>query len=86
MAPTRVKIPFLGRQVTGTVIPFETIEEHWNEYRLENGATVKLRVVPGTILLGDEKLEGGDPLVIVQSNVLVQYLQPAEEGEARNDE
>lgn len=73
-------MPFQGRQVAGTAVSFEPVQEHWNEYRLETGARIKMRVVPGTMIIADEKTESGQPLVIVHSNILIQYIETAEGG------
>lgn len=76
--PTEVALA--GRKVRGRSMDFTTVKEQWNEYRLEDGSVVKIRLIPGNIVVTDEKHESGDPVVVVQSNILVQYV-PAVEGE-----
>jgi hypothetical protein len=55
---------------------FKAVSEPWVEYSLENGGTVKVRVVVGDIVVTDQSTESGAPLVVLKSNVLVQYVPP----------
>jgi rRNA-processing protein FCF1 len=66
--------------VAGTSMDFTTVSEPWVEYKLENGGTVKVRVVTGDIVITDENADTGIPVVVLQSNVLVQYIPPEDTG------
>lgn len=63
-----------NRVIPGHSMDFETTREAWNEYALEDGSRVKLRVIPSEIVVTDEQNESGQPLVVVQAGILVQYL------------
>lgn len=67
------RVEYQGRQIEGTSMDFESVKELWNEYRLENGATVRVKIVPVEIVLTGENNPVGDPLVVVKSSILVHY-------------
>ena len=58
-------------------VPFETVEDRWSEYRLNDGVTVKIKVVVkkiGLMLDDDGKprvAPNGDPLIAVTSQAVV---------------
>ena len=67
-----------GTEVKAREVPFRVVEEHWNEYALEDGTTVRLRTSAVKILqILDEngepaKTPDGDPNIVVnhQTNVV----------------
>tara|TARA_B100001750_G_scaffold151778_1_gene121659 strand:- start:2242 stop:2505 length:264 start_codon:yes stop_codon:yes gene_type:complete len=72
-------IRYRERDLEVESVDFTTREEHWNEYALGDGATVRVRVLPVEMLVATrERNEAGDPLVVVSNQVLVQYLRPEE--------
>ena len=72
-------IKYRDRDLEVESVDFTTREERWNEYELEDGATVRVRVVPVEMLVAtQERNDAGDPLVVVSNQVLVQYLKPEE--------
>jgi hypothetical protein len=70
-----------GKVAEGSPIDYETVKEHWNEYRLSNGAHVRLRLVPTEFLVTGEKNEAGDPVIAVSAQMLVTYQKPETKGE-----
>lgn len=72
----RTQITYQNQSVPGTSMDFTPKSEPWTEYKLENGGIVKVRVVVGDIVLADDSADVRVPLVMVQSNVLVQYIPP----------
>ena len=61
-----------GKNVPATSLDFESINDEWNEYRLEDGTTLKLRTVVAEIVSIDgKKSADGSPVYQVKSgNVL----------------
>lgn len=58
-------------------VSFSTEEEEWNEYKLEDDTTVKIKVVVGKILRSKEKTtDTGEPLYHVQSQTIVSANVP----------
>ena len=72
----RTQVMYQNQPVPGTSMEFTTASEPWVEYKLENGGTVKVRVVIGDIVITDQATGPGVPLVVLQSNVLIQYIPP----------
>ena len=61
-------VPWDGREVQATVMPFQTGGEHFNEYLVEDGTVIKLKLVVTEILrLDDEYDSEGNPIYIVAS-------------------
>src|SRR5690606_7392360 len=51
-----------GKRLEGRSMAFQPIHDHWNEYELENGGRLKVRVVLSeVVLVEDEKTATGDP-------------------------
>jgi hypothetical protein len=69
---------YQNQLVPGNSLDFTTSGEPWVEYKLENGGTVKVRLVVGDIVVTDKTTATGVPVVVLQSNVLVQYVPPEE--------
>ena len=60
-----------GRQVSGTDVSYNTYNEAWNEYMLEDGTTLRLKVIVKRVVRTDAYNPDGTPVYIVQSqNVL----------------
>lgn len=79
----RTQVMFQNQMVPGTSMGFTASSEPWVEYKLENGGIVKVRLVVGDIVITDETTTVGTPLVVIQSNVLVQYVPPEDAGVAK---
>jgi hypothetical protein len=65
-----------GKTVSALDLEFKPKSEQWNEYELENGGLLRVRVIISDIALTNEKNPAGDPLVITKANVLVTYKGP----------
>lgn len=71
------KVEWQGKKLDGQSMDFTPLNESWSEYRLENGGTVKVRVVLSeVVVVANERTETGDPLVLVKSATLVDYQPP----------
>jgi hypothetical protein len=61
-------VPWQGREVQATVMPFQTGGEHFNEYLVEDGTVIKLKLVVTEILrLDDEYDSEVNPIYFVTS-------------------
>lgn len=57
-----------GRQAEATVLAFRSGGEHWNEYLVDDGSVVKVKLVATEILRVDgEYDENGNPIYLMQS-------------------
>lgn len=74
----RVQVNFKNQIVAGDELTFEPINESWNEYACDDGATVKVRLVVSRITrLLNEKNEDGEPVYVVKVSSIVAVTPPA---------
>lgn len=68
----KVKINFGGEEVDATPIDVNQTNEYWNQYLLDDGTVIKMKLVATKILRIDNKYDKeGNPVYFVQStNVL----------------
>ena len=67
-----------GRSVNGERKAYNTIQEQWNEYLLEDGATIRLKVVVKDIIRTELFNNDGTPVYIIQSTNVVDARVPEE--------
>lgn len=72
----RMKIKVQDKEVEGEIIDFRTEKEDWNEYQLEDGTKIKLKVVVSKILRTDLVNDTGDPVYVVNSTNVVDATVP----------
>lgn len=67
----RINIPGSG-EVEVTDVGFEPVQESWNEYRLEDGTTLRLRLVLAAVyrVPGSRDAEGNPVYVARSTNVM----------------
>lgn len=65
-----------GQEVTGDRKAYNTIREPWNEYLVEDGSTIRLKVVVRDIIRTDQFNPDGTPIYIVQSMNVVDARVP----------
>lgn len=64
----KVSINFGGRQVEATPVETNQSSERWNEYLLEDGTVLKMKLVLQKVLRVDGEYDGeGNPVYIMQS-------------------
>ena len=68
MAENKVSINFGGRQVEATPVEVNQSSERWNEYLLEDGTVMKMKLVLKKVLRVDGEFDSeGNPVYIMQS-------------------
>jgi hypothetical protein len=68
-----------GREIEAEDIDFDTIKEDWNEYKLEDGSTLKIKlIVTGIIRTSNHDPMTGDPVYQVKSTNVVRVVVPEE--------
>jgi hypothetical protein len=68
----------------GEDLDFETVKEDWNEYKLSDGSTLKVK----TVLIGVRRLKNqytptGDPVYVITSHNVVRSLHVPEKLKRR---
>ena len=77
----QTKVPFQGEQVDAVELSFETVREEWNEYKCEDGSTIRLKTVVSKIHRSDQKNEAGEQIFMVRSsNIVDVVVAEGEEG------
>ena len=66
----KIKLPD-GREVTGKKLNFETITKEWNEYKLEDGTRLYVKIVVTDMIRRNEISPVGEPVYQFSSQNLV---------------
>jgi len=73
----KVKINLGGEELQAQPIDINQTEEHWNQYLLDDGTVVKMKLVATKVLRVDEKFDPeGNPLYIIQSTNITSVNAP----------
>lgn len=66
-----------GREVGAEDIDFEVMKEDWNEYKLKDGTTLRVKtVVTSIIRTEDHDPMTGDPTYIIKSGNMLRAIVP----------
>lgn len=66
-----------GRTLEGTIMPFQAGGEHWNEYFLDDGSVLRLKVVVTEVVRVDgEYDQQGNPVYIANSTNILAVSAP----------
>ncbi len=66
-----------GREVEGTVLNFRTGGEHWNEYLVDDGTVIRMKLVATEVMrLDSEYDQHGNPVYLVQSTNVMSVDAP----------
>ena len=68
----RITLPD-GREAEAVVMPFQTGGEHWNEYLLDDGSVIRIKLVVTEILRaeGEYDPQGNPGYLVTSTNVTV---------------
>lgn len=72
----RTRINIGDRSIEAEDMEFQQAREDWNEYQVEDGYTVRIKLVVSSILKTQERDPQGNPVYIVQSTNIVKVLPP----------
>jgi hypothetical protein len=66
-----------GREVDATEIGFRSSGEHWNEYLVDDGTVIRIKVIATEVMrIEDEYDADGNPLYLVKSGNVVAISAP----------
>ena len=72
-----VKIPGPGgQQVEGEEVDFKAVSEPWCTYQLDDGYTVKMKLVVTQVLKTSQKDADGNPVYVVRSSNILAVSPP----------
>ena len=72
----RTRINIGDRSIEAEDMEFKQAREDWNEYQVEDGYSVRIKLVVSSILKTGERDPQGHPVYIVQSTNIVKVLPP----------
>jgi len=64
----------------GVDVDFETVREEWNEYKLKDGTTLKVKLILAGVMRSEKQyLPNGDPVYFVTSQNVVRAINVPKE-------
>lgn len=73
----KVKINFGGEEVEALPIDVNQTNEYWNQYMLDDGTVIKMKLVATKVLRVDGKYDNeGNPLYVIQSTNITSVNAP----------
>ncbi|MBM3249298.1 MAG: hypothetical protein FJZ09_00420 [Candidatus Omnitrophica bacterium] len=73
----KIKINFGGEEVDATPIEVNQASEYWNQYLLDDGSVIKMKLVATKVLRVDNKYDAeGNPVYFVQSQNVMSVNSP----------
>src|SRR5512136_2084877 len=77
MSNNKVKINFGGEEVDATPIDINQANEQWNQYLLDDGTMIKMKLVVTKVFRVDNKFDHeGNPVYFVQSTNVITVTAP----------
>jgi|APFre7841882630_1041343.scaffolds.fasta_scaffold13533_4 hypothetical protein len=72
-----IKVPFEGKIVEGLEMDFKSVKEDWNEYQVNDGAIIRMKVVVTNIAKIPDKYDPeGNPIYVVKSSNVLSTSAP----------
>lgn len=79
MPSRKRKIPFQGGMVEATVMPFQVGGEHWNEYLIDDGTVIRMKLVATEVFRIDGQYDPqGNPLYFITTTNVTSVSAPEE--------
>jgi hypothetical protein len=73
----KVKINFGGEEVEALPIDVNQSNEYWNQYMLDDGTVIKMKLVATKVMRVDSKYDNeGNPLYVIQSTNITSVNSP----------
>lgn len=77
MPQDKTMINYGGRQVEATPVEVNQANEKWNEYLLEDGSVLKMKLVLKKVLRVDDQYDAeGNPIYVMQSTNVTTVNSP----------
>ncbi len=79
MSHEKEKINFGGREIEASTIDVNQASERWNEYILDDGTVVKIKLVLKKVARADGEYDAeGNPVYLIQTTNVVTVTAPKE--------
>ena len=77
MGSNKVKIQYAGREVEATPVEVNQAGEKWNEYLLEDGTVLKMKLILKKILRVENEFDAeGNPVYVMQTTNVTSVTSP----------
>lgn len=77
MADRKRKLQGPNGEIEATIMPFQAGGEHWNEYLVDDGTVVRIKLVVSEVLRLDGQYdEKGDPIYFIHSQNVTNVSAP----------
>ena len=77
MSGNKVKIQYAGREAEATPVDVHHASEKWNEYLLEDGTVLKMKLILKKILRVDNEVDAeGNPVYVMQTTNVTAVTAP----------
>ncbi|MBI3317349.1 MAG: hypothetical protein HYZ85_05025 [Candidatus Omnitrophica bacterium] len=77
MPPGKVTIQFGGRDAEAVLVEVNQASEKWNEYFLDDGSTIKMKLILKKVLKVENEFDGeGNPVYVMQSTNVTSVSAP----------
>jgi len=71
------KVNWQGKEVDGVEVKFRSVKEDWNEYDIDDGSTVRVKlVVSDMVRLVDQFDREGNPVYVIKSGNMLFVKSP----------
>lgn len=66
-----------GQEVDATILSFQAGGEHWNEYLIDDGTVIRVKLVATEVLRLDERYDAqNNPIYLLQSTNVMSVSSP----------
>ena len=77
MAGNKVKIQYAGREAEATPVEVNQAGEKWNEYLLEDGTVLKMKLILKKIMRVENEFDSeGNPVYVMQTTNVTSVTSP----------
>ena len=77
MSANKIKIQYAGREVEAAPIEVSQTSEKWNEYLLEDGTVIKMKLILKKILRVENEFDAeGNPVYVMQTTNVTSVTAP----------
>ena len=77
MGSPKVKIQYAGREAEATPVEVNHASEKWNEYLLEDGTVLKMKLILKKILRVENEVDAeGNPVYVMQTTNVTSVTSP----------
>ena len=81
MPEDKMKINFGGREVEASPVDVNQANEKWNEYLLEDGTVLKMKLVLKKVMKVDGEFDSeGNPVYVMQSTNVTSVTSPPKDS------